>query len=172
MDALSAAKSLNLSNWAIGAGAIRNLVWDHLHGHKIATPLRDIDVVFYDDTNNITNNEPVLQQRLKNLLPELNWEVVNQATVHHWLQQHVSSSILAFQSIEQGIAAWPEYATCVAVHIDPHNQLQCISPHGLEDLFNLRVRHNPTVVGYAVYQQRLLTKRFHQRWPQLDIITQ
>ena len=33
MQALAAARDLGLASWCIGAGAVRNRVWDHLHGH-------------------------------------------------------------------------------------------------------------------------------------------
>jgi len=32
MQALAAARGLGLASWCIGAGAVRNRVWDHLHG--------------------------------------------------------------------------------------------------------------------------------------------
>lgn len=38
---------LKLPDGLIAAGFVRNLVWDHLHG-KNATPLNDVDVIFYD----------------------------------------------------------------------------------------------------------------------------
>lgn len=36
MPALEAVRSLHLNSWCIGAGAVRNLVWDHLHGYEDA----------------------------------------------------------------------------------------------------------------------------------------
>ena len=36
MQALAHARALRLRAWCVGAGAVRNLVWDALHGH--ATP--------------------------------------------------------------------------------------------------------------------------------------
>ena len=46
MAALRAARALDLPSWAIGAGVVRNEVWDHLHGYKQATPMQDVDVVY------------------------------------------------------------------------------------------------------------------------------
>jgi uncharacterized protein len=39
MSALSAVREMGLESWCIGAGAIRNLVWDALHGYEIPTHL-------------------------------------------------------------------------------------------------------------------------------------
>lgn len=48
MRALCAGRSLGLSSWCIGAGVLRNLVWDHLHGRDTATPCDDLDLVYFD----------------------------------------------------------------------------------------------------------------------------
>ena len=44
MDILKKARDLNLPDWYIGAGAIRNTVWNHLHGESGIQPIGDIDV--------------------------------------------------------------------------------------------------------------------------------
>lgn len=46
MDALRAVRSLGLESWCLGAGAIRNLVWDALSGHQRPSALSDVDVAF------------------------------------------------------------------------------------------------------------------------------
>ncbi|WP_237711521.1 nucleotidyltransferase family protein [Paracidovorax oryzae] len=43
-------------------------------------------------------------------------------------------------------------------------------PHGLEDLFALRVRHNPVRASAATYRQRVEQKRYAQRWPRVEVI--
>ena len=37
---------VDLPDWFVGAGAIRNTVWDYLHGYTVPTPLADVDVAF------------------------------------------------------------------------------------------------------------------------------
>jgi hypothetical protein len=44
MQALVAVRELGLPSWCIGAGAVRNMVWDKLHGHSTPSSLADIDV--------------------------------------------------------------------------------------------------------------------------------
>ena len=48
MAALEAARDVDPPDWLIGAGAVRTAVWDRLHGHAEPTPLRDLDLAFYD----------------------------------------------------------------------------------------------------------------------------
>ena len=46
MDILHVAQKLNLPDWMIGAGFVRNKVWDYLHGYKNEKVLtRDIDFI-------------------------------------------------------------------------------------------------------------------------------
>ncbi|MEE9480708.1 MAG: nucleotidyltransferase family protein, partial [Kiloniellales bacterium] len=48
MDCLAALAALALPDAWIGAGFVRNLAWDRLHGFAAATPLADVDVLIFD----------------------------------------------------------------------------------------------------------------------------
>ncbi|WP_370646549.1 nucleotidyltransferase family protein, partial [Photobacterium sp. OFAV2-7] len=48
MACLEAARTLKLPDWYLGAGFLRNAIWDHLHGKTSMTPLNDVDVVYFD----------------------------------------------------------------------------------------------------------------------------
>lgn len=45
-EALGHVSELSLPQCYIAAGFVRNLVWDSLHG--LATPLNDVDVIYFD----------------------------------------------------------------------------------------------------------------------------
>lgn len=49
MSALTQVQSLQLPCWCIGAGAVRNLVWDHLHGYGKPSALPDLDVASWPE---------------------------------------------------------------------------------------------------------------------------
>ena len=51
MKALKIARDRALPNWAVSAGFIRNAVWDRLHGYDQFTPLNDVDLLYFDDSN-------------------------------------------------------------------------------------------------------------------------
>ncbi|MDP3487559.1 MAG: nucleotidyltransferase family protein, partial [Bacillota bacterium] len=51
MTILQAAQEVNLPEWYIGAGVIRNTVWDYLHGYPGKSPLRDIDLAYFDSSD-------------------------------------------------------------------------------------------------------------------------
>lgn len=168
MAALSAARSLGLGSWCIGAGAVRTLVWDALHGHAIPTPLADVDLVYFD-ADAPPQRDSELEARLRTAMPSLTWEVTNQVHVHTWFMREFGREVAPLLSLEDGVATWPEYATCVGVSLEDGDAIRVIAPHGLEDLFALRVRHNPARADIDTYRRRVTSKRFAQRWPLLAI---
>ena len=53
MNIIQTASSLNLHDWIIGAGFVRNKVWDHLSGiEKEVVDTNDIDLVYFDPKGN------------------------------------------------------------------------------------------------------------------------
>src|SRR5688572_30082839 len=70
----------------IGGGAVRNAVWDVLHGRPVKVAQRDIDVQFFDKTASGPQREENLQHRLEELFPSCKWDVKNHATMHDWYE--------------------------------------------------------------------------------------
>jgi hypothetical protein len=63
MSALVAVRSLGLGSWCIGAGAVRSLAWDTLHGFDKPSALEDIDVVYFDDAAGDPGQETYLESQ-------------------------------------------------------------------------------------------------------------
>ncbi len=168
MAALTAARGLGLDSWCIGAGAVRSLVWDRLHHFASPTQLDDVDLVYYERPVR-PGRDAELESALRAAMPALAWEATNQAGIDAWFRDHLAQHVAPLYSLAEGIATWPEYATCVGVTLHPDDTLGIIAPHGLDDLFALRLRHNPTRAGVDVFESRLASKRFAERWPLLSI---
>ncbi len=64
MSVLETVRACNPPDWLVGAGVIRNLVWDHLHQYQTPTPLADIDVIFFDPQDVRPERDRVVQQQL------------------------------------------------------------------------------------------------------------
>ena len=79
---LRAVNRLGLPDCWTGAGFVRNLVWDRLHGYAEATPLNDIDVLYFDPSDRSRATERALEARLRRALPGQPWSVRNQARMH------------------------------------------------------------------------------------------
>lgn len=169
MAALRAARELGLASWCIGAGAVRSVVWDALHGYAEPTGLDDVDVVYYEHPG-LPGRDADLERALRLAMPAVSWEVTNQATVHEWFRDALQLQVEPLLSLEAGVATWPEFATCVGVTLNADDSLGVIAPHGLDDLFALRLRHNPARADAATYRQRLALKRFTERWPLLSVL--
>ena len=170
MDALVAVRGLGLDSWCIGAGAVRNLVWDALHGYETPSALSDIDVAYFDASDYIAARDAALQGQLERLLPGVPWEVTNQAGVHMWFEVYFGHDVAPLTSLHEAVASWPEYATSVGLWLDTEGSLHVIAPHGLQDLFSITVRRNPTRVSLETYRQRSLEKRYIQRWPRVAVV--
>ncbi len=168
MQALQAARSLGLRSWCIGAGVIRNLVWDALHGHVQATEPADVDLAYFEADEPV-GREHEHQAVLAARCPGVPWEVTNQAHVHHWFEQHFGHAVGPLQSLHEAVASWPEYATAVGVSLDEAGALHILAPWGLDDLFAMRVRRNPVRVSRETYLQRVASKQYRQRWPRVEV---
>ena len=168
MTVLGCVKSLSLRSWCIGAGAVRNLVWDTLHGQRSEFN-SDVDVVFFD-ADSPPHRDTEFELQLCSMIPSIDWEVTNQAHIHLWFENAIGRAVRPLGSLEDGISTWPEYATCVGVYIADDDSIGIIAPHGLEDLFTLKVRHNPARATVEEFSERILRKRFRERWPHLAIV--
>ena len=168
--ALNAARSLELSEWCIGAGALRNTVWDALQGGRSAALPADIDLAYFDREDLSQDRDHELQRRLEVLEPNLPWEVTNQAGVHLWFEQAFGHRVEPLQSLKEAVASWPETATSVAVTLTGNDEVRVIAPLGLSDLFGMIVRRNPRRVSVETYRQRIASKRYRERWPRVRVI--
>jgi hypothetical protein len=170
MQALAHVRALRLHDACIGAGAVRNLVWDALHGHAEPSALSDVDVAHFDPTDLSPERDRALQSRLHALAPATPWEVTNQAGVHLWFEAHFGHAVEPLRSLEEAVASWPEFATAVALAPREDGSLRVIAPHGLGDLFDMVVRRNPVRVSLRTYGERVASKRYAERWPRVRVI--
>jgi hypothetical protein len=170
MRALRAVCALELDDWCIGAGAVRNLVWDALHGKTSPSQLNDIDVAYFDVTDTSSQRDEVLLKRLRDLEPSLPWEVTNQAGVHHWFESYSGHRAEPLRSLDEAVASWPEFATSVGLTLRTDGSIDVLAPHGLDDLFGIVIRRNPTRVSVETYRARVAAKRYAERWPMVRIV--
>jgi hypothetical protein len=163
MDALRQVEALELPDCWIGAGFIRNAVWDVLHGRPWQEPQSDIDVVYFD----AVATDPSLAGRyeafLKKSRPALLWSVKNQATMH------LQNGDAPYCDTADALRFWPERCTAIAVRLF-QGRLDLLAPFGIDDLIALRVRPTPKfALRLPLYQRRLKAKNWGARWPRLSV---
>jgi hypothetical protein len=170
MRALRAARAVDPPDWLIGAGVIRNLVWDHRLGRKHPTPLKDVDLIFFDPASLEREREESVREAVARRAPDIPWDVKNQAAVHLWYPEVFGSTVEPLSSSADAVGTWPETATSVAVRLLPDDGIDVIAPCGLEDLFGLVCRRNPRRVTIHEYRRRVSAKRINERWPGVQIV--
>lgn len=164
LDVLHAAKELNLNDWMIGAGFVRNAVWDHLHGNDRLTPLSDIDVIYFDNTRTAASDDQEYENQLSIIMPDVRWSIRNQA------RMHMRNGDQPYSSSRDAIAHWLETPTCVAVTLMDEGDLRLIAPHGVDDLLSLNVRATSSGIRKTdIYTKRIRAKNWVRTWPKLKI---
>ncbi|MBA1155820.1 nucleotidyltransferase family protein [Microvirga mediterraneensis] len=162
---LSHVESLGLPDGWIGAGFIRNTVWDVLHGRAVdMSCLNDVDVVFLDPTDVSKERDASLEAQLRILVPDMTWQVRNQARMHH------ANGDAPYRNTCDAIACWPETATAIAAR-SVGGKVEIMAPHGIQDLLNLIVRPTPAFEHkMGVYRKRVASKNWPARWPKLTML--
>ena len=101
--ALIAVRQIRAPNAYIGSGAIRNAVWDSLHGYEKPSELTDIDVAYFDDDDLLEESEHAYESELRELEPGLPWDVKNQSAVHLWFHKVFRHKVAPLKSIEDAL---------------------------------------------------------------------
>jgi hypothetical protein len=157
--------SLGLPDCWIGAGFIRNTVWDVLHGREIdVSRLNDVDVIFFDPSDIRRERESDLENRLHEISPGAIWSVKNQA------RMHLRNGDAPYRDTFEAVAHWAETATALAAR-SLDGRIDVMAPHGVKDLLNLIVRPVPAFEQkMEVYRERVLSKDWPARWPRLTML--
>jgi hypothetical protein len=148
----------------VGAGFVRNAVWDALHGRAANRASADIDVVYFDAADVRVVRDAEIEAALTRMCPGQRWSVKNQA------RMHIRNGDAAYADTRDALRHWPERCTAVAARI--HEQaIELLAPYGVCDLITLTVRPTPAFAAKLdVYRERLRQKEWHRTWPLLTIL--
>jgi hypothetical protein len=159
---LTMVASLDLPDCWVGAGFVRNAVWDSLHDYGVAAPMGDVDVVWFDAARADPAVDREVQARLCGLDGDIAWSVKNQS------RMHVRNGDPPYRSATDAMRHWPETATAVGVRWEG-GDIGIAAPFGLDDLFDLVVRPTARFQGekHQIFLDRVRDKRWQERWPKL-----
>ena len=162
---LAAVEALAMEDCWIGAGVIRNAVWNHLHGFAIdEVPGGDVDVVYCNASDRSRASDLALEGRLRAKLLDVPWSVHNQA------RMHVANGDPPYRDVADAMRCWPETATAIAAR-KRGGDVEVLAPFGIADLVGLVVRPTPTFARkLSAYRDRISKKNWSQRWPRLKIV--
>ena len=161
--ALEAVAALDLPQGCIGAGFVRNLVWDHLHDRRSDAGAEDVDVLWFSSAETDPGADAALEARLRAAAPGLDWSVRNQA------RMHLRNGDAPYASVEDAMRFWPETATAVALRWEGA-RLRAWAPFGFADLMGLVLRPaSDAPQKRAAFAQRVAAKGWPERWPKLVV---
>lgn len=164
VEVLRAAAALGLPDWWVGAGFVRNRVWDSISGVPVA-PDRDVDVAYFDPSRLDPREDARAEAQARAILPGAPWEIRNQA------RMHLHNGVEPYTSTLDAMSRWPETATCVGVTLRD-NSVQMVACHGIGDLVGMVVRPSPAfddAAGRAKIRRRVEVKGWLGRWPGLRL---
>jgi uncharacterized protein len=162
---LALVQSLELSDCWVGAGFLRNTVWDHLHGRPPSRPFGDGDIIWFDSERSNPAIDVEMEARLRRIDPSIDWSVKNQS------RMHIRNGDRPYHSAVDAMRFWPETATAVAVRRTAFFEFEFAAPFGFDDLFALRVRPTPNLreEKRSIYLKRIHNKGWLEIWPLLSI---
>ncbi len=160
---LATVRSLALPDCWIGAGFVRNAVWDRLHGRPPGGLSGDVDVLWFCPDRAHASADERLQAELSELQPRIAWSVKNQA------RMHLRNDDAPYASTADAMRYWPETATAIAARLTRRGECEIAAPFGLDDLFGLVLRPTPRFAGgkHQTYVDRVRTKGWLTAWPLL-----
>lgn len=149
----------------IGAGFVRNAVWDHLCGQDTeANPPADLDVVFHDPAIATAGQDAAFEGALRTAAPDLPWSVRNQARMHE------RNGHDPYRDIADALAHWVETATAIAARLGPKG-VEILAPFGVDDVLDMIVRPVPAYRSKPeMLRARLEAKGWRARWPRLRVV--
>ncbi len=170
MHVLTSVRDLDLPDWRVFSGAVYQSVWNAVTGRAAGYGIRDYDVGYFDpDTT--WDAEDVVIKRIAAAFEEpfrSKVEVRNQARVPLWFPAHFGEPYDPIASTDEALARFVAPAFAVGIRLEPDDTISVAAPLGLDDIFDLILRPNPSR-GVARDWPRVI-ERARARWPELTVI--
>jgi hypothetical protein len=169
MQVLESARDLDLPDWLIFSGAVYQRVLNHLTGRDLDYGIKDYDLGYYDAADiSYEAEDAVIRRAAAAFAPPLSElvEVRNQARVHLWFEAKFGEAYTPLTNSAEALSRFVSPLFAVAVRLEGDGRLTVLAPFGLDDLFALRLRPNPTrrTHGFARTAASVTA-----RWPELSV---
>lgn len=170
MDALVTLRALALPDPLICSGAIYNAIWNSLTGRPPLTGIKDIDAVYFDDSDLSYEAEDRVIQRAADAFAALPLpvEVRNQARVHLWFPEKFGTPYPQLRSSAEMMDYFASRTHAVAVRLEADDRLSIFAPFGLDDIFAFRLTPNPALDNRLTHHTKAL--RAKAIWPELTVV--
>jgi hypothetical protein len=141
----------------LAAGWVAQTVWNSAFGLSLDHGLKDVDLVYFDDTDFSDIGEAGHEERIRHLFARLpaKVDVKNEARVHLWYAEKFGRPISPYVSTTDAIATFPTTATAIGIQPGASG-LSIAAPYGRPDLFGLIVRPNKVQITPAIYEAKVV----------------
>lgn len=170
MRVLTIARALDLPDWRVVSGSIYQTVWNALTGRDPDYGIKDFDLFYFDDSDLSYEAEDVEIRRAALAYPpdlSAKVEVRNQARVHLWFEAKFGEPYRPVSHTDEALKGFVSPAYSVGVRLESDGSLSIAAPFGLDDIFAMRLRPNPTRGVTASWAR--VTAGVLARWPEVAV---
>lgn len=168
MQVLRTVRDLDLPDWMIFSGAIYQRVLNHRTGRPADHGIRDYDLGYFDPDVSYEAEDRVIRRVAAAFDAPLSEmvEARNQARVHLWFEGKFGEPYTPLRSTAEAVERFVSPLFAVGVRLEADDALSLVAPFGLDDLFDLRLRPNPTrrTNGFA-----RTAAAVQARWPEVKV---
>lgn len=170
MTVMETCRDLKLPDWRIVSGAIYGTVFNHLTGRNSDYGIKDFDIAYFDPDTSYEAEDVWIKRVDKALPPALapRAEVRNQARVHLWFKDRFGGDYAPLSNTDESLLRYLCFAHMIAARLEENDDITIAAPAGLEDMFNMVLRHNPERGAYDKFLEK--SNSILERWPEVRII--
>ncbi|SDG77286.1 nucleotidyltransferase family protein [Pelagibacterium luteolum] len=167
---LTVLRDMNLPDAWIVSGAVYQNIWNALTGRPLWTGVKDIDVIYFDDTDlGYEAEDRVIREVDERLpMPPVPIEVRNQARVHLWFAQKFGFEVPSLESSLGSLLRYASRSHAVAVRLEGHGELSVAAPFGLDDILSFRVTPNAAYGNRVAHEEK--GRRAQAVWPEISVV--
>lgn len=170
MRVMETIRDLDLPDWLIFSGAIYQTALNRLTGREADYGLKDYDLGYFDASDLSYEAEDVVIRKVAAAFePPLREmvEVRNQARVHLWFEGKFGEPYEPLTHTAEALSRFTSTTFSVGARLERDGTMTLVAPFGLQDLFDLKLRPNPTrrTIGFP-----RTAEAAQKRWPELRIL--
>ena len=169
MTVLEGVRAEGLNDWLIFSGAVYQGVWNHLTGRPAGHGIKDFDVGYFDPDYSWDAEDAVIRRVAARFEEPLRSrvEVRNQRRVSEWFPAKFGQPWPPVGATAEALSRFVAPAFAVGVRLEPDDRLTVEAPFGLDDMFAMVLRPNPTRPLAADWDR--VVEKLVARWPELKV---
>ena len=169
MTVLEGVRAEGLNDWLIFSGAVYQSAWNHLTGRPTGHGIKDFDVGYFDPDYSWDAEDAVIRRVAARFDEPLRSrvEVRNQRRVSEWFPAKFGQPWPPVSATAEALSRFVAPAFAVGVRLEPDDRLPVEAPFGLDDMFAMVLRPNPTRPLAADWDR--VVEKLVARWPELKV---